>query len=238
VNSKPAERPTRKRRGLVGLLTLMLTNVILMSVFAWFVLLIGFGIYRIHHSREQTVSMMQAVIQPNVNLLKTNAFGKSVYQKLQQVLKKMPERSPGADIAWLNQKWQLTQEQMPNLHHPLQQFWQKVNHEILPLFWGITGIVLTRLGILLLTLPLFLLCLGLGLVDGLVQRDIRKFQGARESTLLFHEFKRGSGFWFFVPLLIYFLWPWPLEAQWVLLPLAIAMGLLMQLGAKSFKKYV
>lgn len=238
MTTKPVERISRKRRSLLGMAYLLMINVLLVSFLAWFFLMIGFGIYRIHHSRDQTLSIIDAVIQPNINLLQTNALGSKGYQKIQTWLKQLNHGRAESDVALLNQKWQQAQKQIPKLHDSVSQFWQIVNQEIKPLFYGITKIITTRLGILLLALPLFALCLSLGLVDGLVQRDIRKFQGARESTLLFHELKRGSGIGFFVPLLIYFLWPWPLKAEWILMPLAIAMGLLTQLGAKSFKKYI
>ena len=60
-------------------------------------------------------------------------------------------------------------------------------------------------------IPLFSLSLSIGLVDGLVQRDIRKFQGARESTLLFHRIKRCGAAIFFLPLFAYLAWLSPVS---------------------------
>ncbi len=239
--SKAPEKTQRKRRGLLGMLLSIGVHLILMSVFAWLILLLGFGIYRIVHKNEMGYPAMNAILDTNIRLLKQHTlFGnQNNYSRLQQLLQLInPKTQLNQDFASLQQEMQRLNVQTPRLKKPLQPVWQTIRSEILPLLWGVTGIILTRVFMFLLALPLFLLCLGLGLVDGLVQRDIRKFQGARESTLLFHELKRGSSFWFFVPLLMYLVLPWPVSPQWFLVPSAMILGLITQFGAKSFKKYV
>jgi len=46
---------------------------------------------------------------------------------------------------------------------------------------------IVRLLVLVLTLPLFLLAAFVGLVDGLVRRNIRKFGAGRESGFIYHR---------------------------------------------------
>jgi len=48
---------------------------------------------------------------------------------------------------------------------------------------------LVRLLVLLLTLPLVLTSVSVGLVDGLVHRDVRKFGAGRESGFVYHRAK-------------------------------------------------
>src|SRR5690606_31708590 len=50
-----------------------------------------------------------------------------------------------------------------------------------------TLIFLVRLLVLCLTLPLFLMAAFVGLVDGLVRRDIRRFGAGRESGFVYHR---------------------------------------------------
>jgi integrating conjugative element membrane protein (TIGR03747 family) len=51
-----------------------------------------------------------------------------------------------------------------------------------------TGLVfLIRLLVLFLTLPLFITAAFVGLVDGLVRRDIRRFGAGRESGYIYHR---------------------------------------------------
>lgn len=113
-----------------------------------------------------------------------------------------------------------------------------IKTQILPLLSGAVAVVVTRLWILITAFPLFLLSLSVGLIDGLVQRDIRKFQGKRESALLFHRIKRGGAAIFFLPLLAYLAWLSPVSSLWFLAPMAISIGLWLALSLRFFKKYV
>ncbi|HVV68003.1 MAG TPA: DUF4400 domain-containing protein [Gammaproteobacteria bacterium] len=235
--SKAPEKTQRKRRGLLSLLLSLVVHLILMSVFAWLVLLIGFGINRVVHKNETGYPAIHAIVDSNIYFLKQHTLlrGENDYMRLQQLRHWITKKTKlKQKISYLQQEMQKLQP----LKKSLKPAWQTIHSEIVPLLWGVTSIILTRVFLFILALPLFILCLGLGMVDGLVQRDIRKFQGARESTLLFHEIKRGSHFWFFMPLLMYLLWPWPIAPQWFLVPSALILGLITQLGAKSFKKYV
>ena len=87
-------------------------------------------------------------------------------------------------------------------------------------------------------LPLFMLALTVGFIDGLVQRDIRKFQGARESTFFFHRILLLFKFTFFTPLLIYFSLPFFVSPVLFFGLQSIGLGVLIQMAARSFKKYV
>lgn len=67
-----------------------------------------------------------------------------------------------------------------------------------------------RLLALILCLPLFITTATLGLVDGLVRRDQRRFGAGQESGFIYHRAKASLG-----PLLV---WPWLL---WLALPISL-----------------
>lgn len=54
----------------------------------------------------------------------------------------------------------------------------------------ITQVFEVRLAVLILAFPAFILLSLLGLVDGLVQRDIRRWSGGRESSFIYHWAKK------------------------------------------------
>ena len=110
--------------------------------------------------------------------------------------------------------------------------------QILPLLTGIVAVVVKRLWIFITALPLLALSMGVGLIDGLVQRDIRKFQGARETTLLFHRIKKCGTALFFVPFFLYMAWLSPVSPLWFFLPMAAGLGLWLTLTMRFFKKSV
>jgi integrating conjugative element membrane protein (TIGR03747 family) len=97
---------------------------------------------------------------------------------------------------------------------------------------------ISRILIFCLALPLFVLILLVGVTDGLVQRDIRKFQSAGESSFKFHHIKGLFGFLFFIPFFIYLALPLAVN-PYIFLPVqALLLGATALLSVKYFKKYL
>lgn len=95
-----------------------------------------------------------------------------------------------------------------------------------------------RLVVLTLTLPLFAMATFIGLVDGLVRRDLRKFGAGRESSYLYHK-ARGT----IIPLAIlpwtaYLAMPISISPLLILLPCAALLGVSISITVSSFKKYL
>lgn len=97
---------------------------------------------------------------------------------------------------------------------------------------------LVRLLVLVLTLPLLLLAAFVGLVDGLVRRDIRKFGAGRESGFVYHRAKAALMPLVELPWVIYLALPVSVHPLLVLLPGAMLLGLATNIAAASFKKYL
>lgn len=101
------------------------------------------------------------------------------------------------------------------------------------------NLLVIRLYLLLRWCPLFLLLGLIGLVDGLVQRSIRRAQAGRESALIYHQSKffilLSMGFSVFVTLALPISWR---KTEWILVMSAILFGVALQITAKSFKKYL
>ena len=91
----------------------------------------------------------------------------------------------------------------------------------------ITQVFALRLAILTLATPLFGLFTLVALVDGLVQRDLRRWSSSRESSFVYHYAKKAA-----IPLII---------MAWVLylaLPFALAFSFAVTITASTFKKYL
>jgi integrating conjugative element membrane protein (TIGR03747 family) len=102
----------------------------------------------------------------------------------------------------------------------------------------ITQVFAVRLGILLLALPLFAMFALIAIVDGLVQRDLRRWGGGRESSFVYHWAKRAA-----LPLLVltwvvYLALPFSLHPSLVILPFATLFALSIAVTASRFKKYL
>ncbi|WP_111414517.1 TIGR03747 family integrating conjugative element membrane protein [Billgrantia lactosivorans] len=102
----------------------------------------------------------------------------------------------------------------------------------------VTLMTLTRVVILVLTSPLFALAGLVGVVDGLVRRDLRRFGAGRESAFIYHHAKRMVGPVFVVGWIIYLSVPFAIHPNVFLLPCAALFGLLVSVATGSFKKYL
>ena len=95
-----------------------------------------------------------------------------------------------------------------------------------------------RLTVLSMAAPLFLMLMLLGLVDGLVQRDLRRWGGGRESAYVYHYAKRSNGFFLGLGAIVYLAMPVSLPPSWVLVPFAVACATTIGVTASRFKKYL
>ena len=103
---------------------------------------------------------------------------------------------------------------------------------------AVTHLFLVRLAILILASPVFLLVALVALVDGLGQRDLRRWSGGRESSFLYHTAKAFIrptliGAW-----VIYLALPVSVHPNYVVLPFAALFGLSVAVTASAFKKYL
>lgn len=101
-----------------------------------------------------------------------------------------------------------------------------------------THLVLLRVCVLASFLPTLLIWVALAVVDGLVQRGIRRYRGGRESAAIYHAAKR-----FVKPLaawtcLIYLCVPMLVNPLTVYVPLVVAMPIAVYLASSRFKKYL
>lgn len=102
----------------------------------------------------------------------------------------------------------------------------------------ITQVYAVRLAVLLLATPVFVLAGIVGLTDGLIERDRRRFGGARETGFVYHHAKRlvapsVAAAWVF-----YLAMPASVHPNLVILPAAGLFGLSLAVSSATFKKHI
>ena len=102
----------------------------------------------------------------------------------------------------------------------------------------VTVLFSVKLAVIFLSIPLFIMFGVIGLVDGLVQRDLRKFGGGRESSLMYHSAKRLVLPVLVLGYVVYLMLPFNLMPAFVFLPFAGLFGFFVATTMRSFKKYV
>jgi len=102
----------------------------------------------------------------------------------------------------------------------------------------VTQVFAVRVAILILAMPAFVLLGLVGLTDGLVQRDLRRWGGGRESAFVYHWAKLTLMPSLVLPWIIYLAMPFSVHPNRIVLPFAVFFALAIAVMASSFKKYL
>ena len=102
----------------------------------------------------------------------------------------------------------------------------------------VTQVFSVRLAILTLAMPIFLLFSLVALVDGLVQRDLRRWGGGRESSFVYHYAKKAALPLVVITWVVYLALPFSLHPSFIVLPFAGLFAVSVAVTASTFKKYL
>ncbi|BFM18930.1 TIGR03747 family integrating conjugative element membrane protein (plasmid) [Maricurvus nonylphenolicus] len=101
----------------------------------------------------------------------------------------------------------------------------------------VTQTFVIRLALIVFSMPVFLLAGLIGAVDGLVERDLRRWGGGRESSNVFNLAKRSVVPAFVGACVIYISLPFSIDPVIVLLPFALLLGFAVRISFDRLKKY-
>jgi hypothetical protein len=197
--------------GVLGAIFFSIFNLILLSLLSWVLLSVWFVIQVMLTDSESVKFIVQIIVESQQAII-THYFSEF-----------------HDSIAYL------TQHMVLRIN---DGFKYNIGLDIPAILIGAFEIVLMRICLFIAFLPFMSVILFILIVDGLVQRDKRKFQGARESTFLFHRLKQMIQHSFLSLFLLYMIIPLNVSPEVCLLPMMILSGLFMMLSIKSFKKYL
>ena len=95
-----------------------------------------------------------------------------------------------------------------------------------------------RITIFILSSGWFLLCALIGLVNGLILREIRRAEGGLEHSFLFHLGMSHLGAALKAAWIIYLSIPFVIHPSFIIIPTGIMFGSTISLTASTFKKYL
>ena len=101
----------------------------------------------------------------------------------------------------------------------------------------VTQTFVIRLALILFSLPIFLVAALVGGVDGLVERDLRRWGGGRESSNVFNLARRSVVPSFVAACVVYISLPFSINPVVVILPFAFLLGIAVRIGFERLKKY-
>lgn len=125
----------------------------------------------------------------------------------------------------------------PDFRYYLRQAYRSLENYLLAGAYTVL-VFLVRLLVLCLSLPLFATAAFVGLVDGLVRRDIRRFEAGRESGFIYHRAKACLMPLAVLPWVTYLALPVSVTPILILLPAACLLAVVLDISAASFKKHL
>ena len=118
-------------------------------------------------------------------------------------------------------------------HHIATTLWDYILAMI-----AVTQVFAVRLSILILAIPVILLALIAGFTDGLVQRDLRRWGGGRESSFLYHHAKKVILPAIISAWVVYLAMPFSVHPSLIIVPFTLMAGIAMAVTTSTFKKYL
>ncbi len=125
----------------------------------------------------------------------------------------------------------------PHLHTWIRNAYRITADYILAAI-NITAVFAVRLAVLALSAPAFVLLALIGIIDGLVQRDIRRWSGGRESAFIYHWAKKFVMPSLTLPWMIYLAMPVSIHPNLIVLPFAVLFAGAVMVMVSTFKKYL
>ena len=101
----------------------------------------------------------------------------------------------------------------------------------------VTQTFVIRLALILFSLPIFAIAALVGGVDGLVERDLRRWGGGRESSNVFNLARRSIVPAFVAACVVYISLPFSINPIIVILPFACLLGMAVRIAFERLKKY-
>ena len=105
-------------------------------------------------------------------------------------------------------------------------------------YLALTILVITKTVVLFAFFSCLAFLLMLAFFDGLIARSLRRFEGVRESALLYHQSKKIAGLVFYVSEFIFLVMPFSFSPELFLIPVMLLTSFLVWVAVKQFKKYL
>lgn len=231
--------PPRKEPGLIGKTLSSVVALIVWLILSLLISIIIEWIGMIWFWPEQGADHAQTVLNNDQAYLSAQLYEHSlssqhlVAEKAKNVVTWI-ERQAASNSRELNFDF------TPNSMSSIGEWGRKYHRKAQPYFEAASTVAQTfviRLALIVFSLPAFLLAGMIGAVDGLVERDLRRWGGGRESSNVFNLAKRSIVPAFVGACVVYISLPFSIDPALVLLPFALLLGLVVRVSFERLKKY-
>lgn len=234
--NKDYKPPKRKEPGLIGKsisatvqLTMWLLVSLMISIIVEFIGISYFWPEQGENHSKEVLEKDLRYLNPSLKQ-DSNTYRYRIANQAIRIKNKM-ERVKSFDQ--LQAKIKLSNNKASNLINHVYKRYENHWQAIVP----VTQIFIIRLALIIFSLPAFLLAAGMGAVDGLVERDLRRWGGGRESSNVYNLARRSVIPSFILACMIYISLPMSINPALVILPFALLFGMSVRIGFDRLKKY-
>lgn len=231
-NNTSQQSSRKKNRTMIGFIVQSTLVILLISIAAWLILIVWFSGKILLEGHLVTRNTVDTMVNYHYRFISEHYLpmtGSAVYQT--KKFNSFISYYSSMPFEWINNS-------LPSVNADKAMTSQGSIQDVSRMLLSTLEITLTRLVIFMMSLPFFFTLLFVFIVDGLGQRDIRKFQGSRESTFFFHWIKPVTGKIFFILFFIYMSIPITISPTIIMMPMIVISSLMMMLSIKSYKKYL
>nr|WP_241559598.1 TIGR03747 family integrating conjugative element membrane protein [Hydrogenophaga sp. NH-16] len=251
MSAMVAKTPGRPRaRGPVELGLEMGFGLLFITLFAWFIGMMieivgSFTLWRDlqeNHAQQIVEQDLEYIAQAPRSLLvhDTVAWSEQLVRNV-----RLPYERLGV-IAWYERQQAIFQAAQDAPSGDLRHNAARANRsmQILLSRWAVTSMyvlqdVLLRLSVAAFAAPAFILACLVGVVDGLVRRDLRRWGGGRESSFVYHHAKRYTAWALTGGFGLYLAWPFGnFNPSHMVIVFTVLVAFAMSTTVATFKKYV
>lgn len=232
--------PERKEPGLIG----KLLSVIVQSIVWLFIsLIISIVIEWIGITwfwPDQGADHAKLVLENDLGHLNQDLYNESISAK-KFIIEKTKET-----IVWMQEQNGIryfldrASEESSGLGSALRKWVSNLHQKYLDYFLAsgyVAQIFVVRIALIIFSLPTFVIAAFAGAADGLVERDLRRWGGGRESSNIFSIARRSVVPIFVSACVIYVSLPYSLNPAIVMLPFSLLLGITFRISFERLKKY-
>ena len=245
----PPKAPVRARtRGPVEMVFEAAITLIFMTLFAWFIGLTievtgnytfwkGKGVEHARHLVEQDIGYIAAAPRSLI-IDDTRGFATRLAKVVALPFERFRVQEWHDRLQAMDKAPKAKGKQGQNIRNASVTLGTHLSQWVLMGMYVAQDVVL-RLSVAIFALPAFVLACLVGVVDGLVRRDLRRWQGGRESSFVYHHAKRWAVWSLTGGFGLYLSWPFGgFNPAYMILVFTVLVAATLSTTVASFKKYV
>lgn len=240
ANQNVSPPPRRKEPGIIGSLFSFILELL-----SWFIISLIFSILvewvgMVYFWPEQGLKHAESVFEADLSYL-NHQFINETYEFQNKVISLAKLAVDKIEnVSWVKRINNAVPSPPKNSIDSVQLWMHELLNKYSDYFQATKYVFKTfiiRLVLVVFSLPIFIVAIFVGVVDGLVERDLRRWGGGRESSNVFNLAKKSIIPAFGIACVIYISLPFSINPAVIILPFSMLQFVAVRITTEKLKKY-